>query len=173
MRTIFLIGFMGSGKSTVGRLLAERLGVRFIDTDEEIAEKEGKSINEIFAEDGEAYFRELETALLTGLPESNAVVGTGGGVPLKEINRVVMKEKGIAVFLDAPADVILSRLIYDQSRPLLKGDKDKEIRERLSIRMPIYLEIADIRISTSGKTPEEIIGELIACFKERGMGHTC
>lgn len=173
MELLFLIGFMGSGKSTVGMLLGERLGVRFIDTDEEIVKQEGKSINEIFAEFGEERFRELETSALRTLPSSRAVVATGGGMPLKELNRQLMKDKGITIFLDAPADEILIRLRDDQTRPLLQGDKEKEIRERLGARLPIYMETADIRISTSGKSPEIIAEEVIASLKTRESGHTC
>ncbi|WP_053368932.1 shikimate kinase [Bacillus sp. FJAT-27245] len=173
METIFLIGFMGSGKSTVGRLLGEKLGRRFIDTDEEIVRQEGKSINELFVEFGEAHFRELETASLKAHPKSQTVVATGGGAPLSENNRRVMKEEGIVIFLDAPADEILSRLKDDQTRPLLQGNKKKEIDERLSRRMPIYLESADIRIDTRGKNPERITEEIIASLKKRSRGHTC
>ncbi|WP_316569624.1 shikimate kinase [Neobacillus sp. YIM B06451] len=173
METIILIGFMGSGKTTIGRLLGEKLGQRVIDTDEEIVRQEGKSISEIFAEFGEDRFRELETSVLKALPEHETIVATGGGAPLKEMNRLVMKEKGIVIFLDTPSEEVLLRLRDDHSRPLLQGNKEKEIRERLISRMPIYLETADIRIDTSGKTPEKITEELIASLKKWGQGHTC
>ncbi|WP_059171117.1 shikimate kinase [Bacillus sp. FJAT-27445] len=173
MKTIFLIGFMGSGKSTVGRLLGELLGMEFLDTDVEIEKQEGKSINEIFGDNGEKWFRDLETAALETMPERDTVVSTGGGAIQRGCNRKLMKEKGTVIFLDTPAEEILVRLKGDKSRPLLQGNKEQEVRDRLAGRMPFYLETADICISTSGKTPAEIAEELISSLKERGLGHTC
>lgn len=166
MKTIFLIGFMGSGKSTAGKLLENVLGLPYMDMDEEIVQKEGKSINQIFKEQGEEFFRDLETALLRSIPDNGLIVSTGGGIILREENRTIMKKKGIVVYLEATAEELLGRLKEDTSRPLLAGDKEKEIKERLNQRLNIYRNTADYKIFTDAKTPEKIVGDILACLKD-------
>jgi shikimate kinase len=173
MKTIFLIGFMGSGKTTVGELLAKKLGLPVFDMDVEIVGYAGKSVNDIFHDHGEGFFRELESTVLRNFPNEDIIVSTGGGTILKEENRIWMKENGSVVFLEASADEILERLKDDTTRPLLEGDKEKEINERLGKRMPLYKEAADIRILTDGKNLEEIIEEIMRSLNISAVGHTC
>jgi len=129
MKTIYLTGFMGSGKSYTGKRLAEVLGLPFLDLDEAIEKSAGKTITEIFAEDGEAAFRELETQTLrhtADLPPS--VVSTGGGAPCFNDNMDWMNQQGITVFLDPPIGVLLQRLEVGRAhRPLLQPAKELEI----------------------------------------------
>ncbi|WP_043933873.1 shikimate kinase [Bacillus sp. EB01] len=166
MRTIFLIGFMGCGKTTVGRLLAEELGLGFIDTDLEIENKAQKSISGIFLEEGEKRFRELETSLITELAGKEVVVATGGGAILKEMNRQTMKKTGIVIFLEASEEEIAKRLANDESRPLLAGDKQKEIKERLAARLPLYHAASHTQIPVDGKSPETIVKEIAGWLKQ-------
>ncbi|WP_158587507.1 shikimate kinase [Neobacillus notoginsengisoli] len=173
MKTLYLIGFMGSGKSTVGRLLGKVLDLPFMDMDDEIVGVNGKSINQIFKDHGEEYFRNLETGLLESIPSQGGVIATGGGVVLREKNRKLMKETGIIIYLEATETEILTRLKGDESRPLLAGKKEVEIRKRLSQRLPLYTETADIQIKTDGGTPEQIVSVLIDRLKGIEYGHTC
>ena len=166
MRTIFLIGFMGSGKSTTGRLLGNMLELPFLDMDEAIVQEEGRSINQLFEENGEEYFRELETGLLARIHESGWIVSTGGGIILREENRTIMKKKGIVIYLEATAGELLGRLKEDTSRPLLAGNKEKEITDRLGQRLEFYRDTADFMISTDAKSPDKIVGEILACLKD-------
>ncbi|OCA91100.1 hypothetical protein A8F94_04365 [Bacillus sp. FJAT-27225] len=166
MKTIFLIGFMGSGKSTVGKILAEKLGIRFVDMDEEIERTARKSISAIFQEEGEESFRDLETALLTSFPGSELVVATGGGAVLREVNRGLLKQSGLVIYLKASAEEISKRLVEDETRPLLKGDKKKEIAKRLNNRLPLYTAISDLTVMTDEKSPETIAEEIAARLKE-------
>ncbi|CEG27842.1 shikimate kinase [Bacillus sp. B-jedd] len=166
MKTIFLIGFMGSGKSTAGRLLGNTLELPLIDMDEEIVREEGMSINQLFEEQGEEYFRELETGLLQRIPDNGWIVSTGGGVILREENRTIMMKKGIVIYLEATAGELLVRLKEDTSRPLLAENKEKEITDRLGQRLEIYRNAADFTILTDAKSPEKIVGEILACLKD-------
>ncbi|MGJ7921347.1 shikimate kinase [Neobacillus sp. LXY-4] len=164
MRAIYLIGLMGAGKTTVGKKLATALGVPVLDTDEEIVKQEGKSINEIFAEEGEAYFRELEANMVKELPAKDAVITTGGGIILKEENRQWMKEHGVVVFLDADPEAILERLQNDQTRPLLKQDKQNTLLDLYKQRHPIYEDCCHVKVDTNGKDVASIVKEIISSF---------
>ena len=138
---IILTGFMGSGKTTVGKILAEKLGTEFVDADKEIETKENKSIPDIFAENGQEYFRKVETEVLTEICEKTGqVISTGGGAVLKSVNVDVMKTAGKVIFLDVPADEIKHRLDGDTSRPVLQQNAfDKVYAERIDI----YKQTAD------------------------------
>lgn len=155
---------MGVGKTTIGKELSSKWEIPVFDTDTYIVEKTGKSINEIFAENGEAYFRDLEEMVLKEQPTSDAVVTTGGGVVLREENRVWMKENGLVVFLYAEVDEIVTRLEHDQSRPLLKKDKLNVIAHLYQERLPIYKESAHVQIDTTHKTISDIVDELSKCI---------
>ena len=160
---VYLIGFMGTGKSTVAAHLGRTFLADVVEMDEQIAEREGKSIPEIFAQNGESYFRELETLFLKELDmKMNQVVSCGGGVVLREENVELMKKSGKVVLLTASPEVIYERVKNDQGRPLLKGRKSPEaILELMNERKDRYEKAADIIICTDGKSVDEIGTELM------------
>ncbi len=169
-RPIFLIGYRGTGKTTVARLLAERLQCGWRDADVVLEQRAGKSIREIFAEAGEPAFRSLESSILRELAMSrNMVIATGGGVVLREENRLVLKN-GLVVWLHAPADLLWHRLNADAStrerRPNLSRGGLAEIEEMLEIRTPIYKECADFTVDASASTPDEIAAMLARYCEE-------
>lgn len=163
MKNIFLIGFMGSGKSTVASYLSHNYNLSLVEMDQMIVEKEGMSIPELFAQKGEAYFRDAETSLLIAIgKEQNKVVSCGGGVVLREQNVAEMKKSGCIVLLTASPETILERVKNDDNRPLLKGKKDvASIRDMIDNRRPKYEAAADFSISTDEKEIEEICKEII------------
>ena len=149
MRNIILCGFMGSGKTTLAKRLSEKLNMPFLDTDEEISKQEGKSITEIFAENGEAYFRTLETELIKRLSkEEGKIISLGGGLAAKTENHTYLKKAGTVIFIDCPVDKILYRILGDSSRPLTKTGKE-EIINLYNLRRPLYQKVADITIDSS------------------------
>lgn len=162
-KNIFLIGFMGAGKSTIARYLHRQHGMEWLEMDKEIERKEGMPISEIFCLRGEEYFRERETELLLSLADKeNTVVSCGGGVPLRAYNVEAMKKSGIIVFLTARPETILERVKDSHERPLLEGHKDVEyIADLLSQRMGKYEAAADVLASTDGRAPEEIGKEIL------------
>jgi len=169
MRNIILTGFMGTGKSSAGRLLAERLGYAFQDIDTLIVEQERRSINEIFAEQGESYFRGIEADILASvLHGTKLVVSTGGGAVISGKNRELMRVSGIVVNLTASPTAVLERLAGENDRPLLREEKGLEkIRAMLAEREPYYAD-ADIRIDTTGKNVEDVVREILLIL-ERGV----
>ncbi|MBI4823232.1 MAG: shikimate kinase [Nitrospirae bacterium] len=162
MKNIVLTGFMGTGKTEVGKELSIRLGFTFIDMDEKIVKKEGMPITEIFKTHGEPYFRDIETNIIKNISkQKNVVISTGGGAVLKEENMSSLKEHGIIVWLKASPESILKRTANDSTRPLLQvNDPLKKIKELLAYRTPFY-EKADIMVDTEGKTPREIAEEIL------------
>ena len=162
MKNLFLIGYMGTGKSTVAAYLANHYGMDIIEMDQEIVEREGMGISNIFSIKGEAYFRDVETNLLIEIQaQENKVVSCGGGVVLREQNVAEMKESGQIVLLTAKPETILERVKDDDSRPLLRGNKNVEfISTMLEKRRPKYESAADIVIETDGKSAEEICREI-------------
>ncbi|MHC0035935.1 shikimate kinase [Pseudoneobacillus sp. C159] len=161
MKSIYLIGFMGAGKTTVGKELADCLRRPVFDTDEEIVRSTNRTISDIFATEGEAFFRSLEITCLRNLPVENSIITTGGGIILSKENRSWMKEKGIIVFLNATPEEILQRLSQDDTRPLLKEDKVKQVTERLKARLPLYMTTADMVIDTNHKSIKTITKEIV------------
>ncbi|MCE1225617.1 MAG: shikimate kinase [Geobacteraceae bacterium] len=170
--SIILTGPMGSGKTSVGRLLARRLGYQFQDLDALIVEQAGKSINQIFADDGEAAFRDRETALLSTLVgQQGMVLSTGGGVVIREANRRLLRASGLVVNLVATVDVLVRRLAQANDRPLLKGDEALDVRiERIMAEREQFYADADIRIDTTGKTLEDVVAEILAFYVEKCPG---
>ncbi|AGF47250.1 shikimate kinase [Candidatus Kinetoplastibacterium desouzaii TCC079E] len=160
--SIFLIGMMGAGKSTVGRCLAQYIGKKFVDLDSEIEIACGVNIPVIFEIEGEDGFRKRETDILQKISlEKNIVLATGGGAVLAEDNRHLLTSGGIVVYLQANIDVLFKRVSVDQNRPLLAiKDPYVKIKELLEIRDPIYHEIADIVIDTSSYNAADIAKEL-------------
>ncbi|ATO50871.1 shikimate kinase [Brevibacillus laterosporus] len=157
---IILIGFMGTGKSTVGEQLAQQLQYERCDLDEEIVKATGKTISQIFAKDGEEMFRQLESDVLRRLIDGNRrVIITGGGAVLRPENVQVMLQHGIVVALTAEEQEIIRRVEQDQNRPLLQGNVKVKVRELLQARAGAY-DFAPIQVDTTGKTIEEIVDEI-------------
>ncbi|MCF4969413.1 shikimate kinase [Nostoc sp. CMAA1605] len=163
--SLYLIGMMGAGKSTVGQLLAKQLGYGFIDTDNVIAQSAKKSINQIFAEEGEAAFRQLESDVLGQVcAYTKLTVATGGGIVLKRENWSYLHH-GLIVWLDAPVELLYTRLAEDSTRPLLQDpDPQGKLRSLLEQRTPLYSQ-ADLRITiTEEETPEQIVDKIMAAI---------
>lgn len=160
---IFLIGFMGTGKTTVSKALASLLPMEEMDTDAYIAALEGMSISRIFEEKGETYFRDRETRLLEELKvKKGYIISCGGGMALREENRQKMKEAGKVVLLTARPETILERVKDNDDRPLLQGRKHVEgIRELMDIRRERYEAAADITVATDHRKPADIAGEIV------------
>jgi len=163
-RNIFLTGFMGSGKTSLGRLLAGMLRVDFFDTDELITRRQGMSIAEIFSCYGENYFRDRESEVLELLCQKapgTCVVSTGGGAVLREKNRAILKKSGVVVYLDVSSEEAYYRLKGVEDRPLIKVDNPlQKIRALLQERIPFYAE-ADMRVNVNGRSLQEIAAEII------------
>ena len=157
--SLILIGFMGSGKTTVGKILSDLSGLPFTDTDERIIEKTGLSINEIFEKYGEPYFRDLETQVLREmlLENTERVISVGGGLPVRPENRILLGKLGTVFYLQADPETLMTRLEQDRSRPLLRGgDLKEKIESLMAARESIYLETADHVIETGPCTKEEV-----------------
>lgn len=163
MRNIFLIGFMGCGKSTIARMISKKLGVAQVEMDELIEEEQGMSITEIFEKFGEEHFRDIETDLVHRLQEKDGVVvSCGGGAVLREENRNMMKESGVIVLLTAQPETILARVKNSTNRPVLNGNMNVEyITALMERRKACYEDAADITVTTDGKSVEEICEEII------------
>ena len=165
---IFLIGFMGAGKSTISDYLKNALAMDVVEMDQCIVERQGMSISDIFETYGEEYFRELETNLLIEMQsQSNVVVSCGGGVPMRERNVVEMKKNGRVVLLTAKPETILERVKDNHDRPLLENNKTVPfIADLMEKRRAKYEAAADIIIETDGKNELEICEELIHRLRE-------
>ncbi len=167
-KNIVLIGFMGTGKSTIGIKLAERLKMQFIDMDREIEKLTGMTIPMLFKKHGEIRFRSEERLMSQKLGErSNLVIATGGGVVLNGENVEALKKSGVLICLDADPGVILDRVNRKKgSRPLLKKNLDiKDIEKMLNDREEYY-SLADYRVDTSGKEMDKIVQEIIQLIKK-------
>ena len=165
---IFLIGFMGAGKSTISDYLKNALAMDVVEMDQCIVERQGMSISDIFETYGEEYFRELETNLLIEMQSiSNVVVSCGGGVPMRERNVVEMKKNGRVVLLTAKPETILERVKDNHDRPLLENNKNVSfIADLLEKRRAKYEAAADIVVETDGKSELEICEEMIHRLRE-------
>ena len=165
---IFLIGFMGSGKSTVAKYLSRTYKMCQIEMDAQIEKKEGRSISSIFEKEGEEYFRTLETDFLKNLPFRKAfVVSCGGGVAVKEENVREMKTKGKIVLLTAEPETIYNRVKRSHTRPLLEGHMNVfYIKELMEKRRELYEKAADFSVKTDGKTAAEIGEEIMQRIRE-------
>ncbi|RME79875.1 MAG: shikimate kinase [Methanobacteriota archaeon] len=164
---IYLIGYMGVGKTSVGKELSKKMSLTYVDTDDVVVEIAGKDIPSIFNDDGEIAFRELEIeAVKRVCSKKGCVVSLGGGAVLNYINVLRMKKTGTVVLLKASPEEIVRRLEGDGSRPLLNGltndEKIAKIREMLSYREPFYERAADDIINTDGKTVDEIASKIMA-----------
>ena len=163
MSKIILIGFMGCGKSTVGKRLSYAFRKPFLDTDKIIEKKVNMTISELFEEKGEEYFRDMETECIKELLEESGeyIIAVGGGMVLRSENRRLLKELGHVIYLRALPETIYERLKKDSTRPLLQGDNPKEkIRTMMSERASVYEEAAQIIVDVDGKVFEEIVKEI-------------
>lgn len=166
---IYLIGFMGSGKSTVSRCFHNEYGMEQVEMDQQIEMDEGCTIPEIFAEKGEEYFRSLETGLLKRLrAKSNQIVSCGGGTAMRECNVQEMKKHGIIVLLKALPETVYARVKDTHNRPLLEGNMNVEyIRSLMEARRPKYEAAADISVDTDGRSASEICREIMNKIESR------
>ena len=162
-QNIILVGPMGSGKSTIGQLLASRLNRDFYDSDYYIEEKTGVDIPRIFDIEGEEGFRERETRALQELTAKNhLVIATGGGSVMREQNRKLLKANGFIIFLDTSVNQQMARLKNDKKRPLLQTENPRARLEKLfAERKPLYLELADLHIRTDRKFARKVASEII------------
>ncbi len=159
---LYLIGMMGAGKTTVGQLLAKHLGYGFLDTDSVITQSAGRSINELFAEEGEAAFRQLESDVLAQVcAYTRLTIATGGGIILRTENWSYLHH-GLVVWLDVPVELLYTRLAEDTTRPLLQdADPQGKLRSLLEQRTPLYSQ-ADLKITVrEEETPEDIANRVI------------
>lgn len=165
---IYLIGFMGVGKSTVSMQLRELLGWEEIDTDQALALKMGMGIPNIFEKYGENHFRDLETGLLQELAgQEGRVVSCGGGMILREENRSLMKQSGTVVLLRARPDTIYEHVKYGKDRPLLNGNMNVEyIRKLLQEREPYYALAKDVEVTVDGLTPRQVARQIMEAWKQ-------
>lgn len=170
MKNIVLTGFMGTGKTAVGRKLSMLLNMELIDVDTEIEKSQQMTISEIFKQFGESRFRDIETEMIQKLSElKDVIISTGGGAVLKQENMDALRKHGVIFCLMAFPETILKRTSLNSNRPLLKvEDPFGRIKELLDFRRPFY-EKADIVVDTEGKTPMQIAEEII----ERMKDHTC
>ncbi len=160
MKNIILIGFMGAGKTTVGTLLAKEKGMKFVDTDERIVKEQGIRIPDLFARQGEGYFRDLETDLLKRMQEDTncSVISVGGGMPVREENRTLLKTLGCVVYLTATKETILSRVQRDGSRPMLEGeDLEARVERLMKEREALYRKAAHLEVWTDKRSVYQVM----------------
>lgn len=167
MPLLFLIGYRGSGKTTVGRLVADRLGWPFLDADAVLEDRYGRTIRDIFAAEGEAGFRDKETAVLADLcTRTDTVIATGGGIVLREENRRLLKQHGFVVWLAADPTTLLARIQADpttaERRPALAGGGLAEIEQLLAVREPLYRACADVVVPVGALSPEQAADAILA-----------
>ncbi|MBO0766302.1 MAG: shikimate kinase [Hyphomicrobiaceae bacterium] len=162
-RSIVLIGMPGSGKSALGRRLAPRLELPFVDVDEEIERAAGKSIKEIFADHGEAYFRDGERRVIARLLASGPqVLATGGGALLNEETRANIASSGIAVWVKAAVAILVRRVAKRSTRPLFEGrDPEVVVKGLMDVRYPVYAAAADLTVESRDVPHEVIVGEMV------------
>lgn len=170
MKNIFLIGFMGTGKSTVAAYLSQNYGMDIIEVDQLIEEREEMSIADIFSRYGESYFRDAETRVLLEIQDKdNTIVSCGGGVVLRQENVTAMKQSGQIVLLTADPQTILERVKDDDARPLLQGNKNVAyISELIEKRREKYEQAADIVVHTDDKVVSQICMEILKQIKMAG-----
>ena len=166
MSHIFLVGFMGAGKSTVGRLVASRLGLPFADLDEMVEDAAGRTVAHLWAESGEETFRAAESDALASLAAAApSVVACGGGVVLADANRSLLKSLGRVVYLTVSAEEALARIGGGDSRPLIAGGGATMAPRLLEARDALYGAVADVVVTTTGRSPEDVADDVV-----RAMG---
>ena len=169
MRKIYLVGFMGSGKSAIGRRLSYYLKMPYYDMDHEIVRQQGMTIPEIFEKYGEQRFREIETEFLQNFRDEACIISTGGGVAMNEANRKIMRRTGLVFFLDARFADIYVRIRHDKNRPIVQRTSEKELEELYNSRRKFYREAGHIQVLTANRTLRQIV-EYIAFQVNRLKG---
>lgn len=167
-RSVVLVGLMGCGKSSVGRRLAQRLGLPFVDADDEIEAAAGKSINEIFADHGESYFRDGERKVIARLlAQGPQVLATGGGAFMNAETRAAIRSAGVSVWLKAELPVLMRRVSKRSNRPLLKvQDPEKVMRDLMDKRYPVYQE-ADVTVLSREVSHDIVAAEVLSALEAR------
>ena len=169
MKTVVMVGMMGAGKTAVGRALAGRLGVPFLDSDAEIETAANMTVPEIFERDGEAFFRQKESQVIDRLlKEERGVLSTGGGAFLAEVNRRMISEQGVSVWLNADLPVLWNRVRHKNTRPLLRtADPRATLAEIYEARVPVYA-LADLSATSDGRASiEEMVDRVLAVLATR------
>ena len=169
MDNIYLVGLMGAGKTTIGRSLAKRLGMRFIDTDKEIEARTGVSIPTIFEIEGEEGFRKREAQVISEMAQQGAlVVATGGGGVLRESNRITMRASGFVIYLNVPPQLLWERTRHDKNRPLLQVDDPKlKLTQLFTARDPLYREVANLVVDGGRMSAQAVLQYLLKELEER------
>ncbi|MDQ6964186.1 MAG: shikimate kinase [Mariprofundales bacterium] len=162
MRYPVLVGLMGCGKSSIGRRVAAELQCSLLDLDSQIVAQEGRTIPEIFAADGEEYFRDLESEVLRAALEKRAVIATGGGVVLREANRQLLKRYSPVIWLKAPPKFLARRIAGDSNRPLIaQGDTLQHLQQLAKTRHPLYRECADYVIARGEMKKRQVLAAIM------------
>ena len=162
-RSVILVGMMGSGKSSIGRRLAAALELHFVDADAEIEQAAGMTIEDVFKVHGEPYFREGEERVIRRILQGGQqVLSTGGGAVVSQQTRAAIAGSGISIWLDAPVDLLLQRVLRRDNRPLLKTDNPRAVLERLLLeRQPYYAE-ADLKVESRDTPHDAVVDEILA-----------
>jgi shikimate kinase len=163
---LFVVGMMGCGKSTVGRIVAERLGWRHVDTDEQLERETGQSVPEIFADRGEAAFRAAEARVLVAAAQSDrpTVVSVGGGAVLDPDNRKVIRSGGVVVWLRAPVETLAERVGDGAGRPLLNDDPAASLERLYTRRRPVYEDLAEVVVDVDRVDPRTVAERVLAAL---------
>jgi shikimate kinase len=164
---VVLVGFMGTGKSSAGRIVANKLGFQYVDTDQLVSQRAGMEISQIFGEHGEEHFRELEASALESLAHlDRCVIATGGGIVLREANRAALRNLGFVVGLTAGEAVIFERVSRNSRRPLLQTEDPRAtVREMLATRQPLYEAAAELTIDSSRRSSNEVADLIVAAAR--------
>jgi len=161
MRKIYLVGFMGCGKSALGRRLSYLLKMPYYDMDHEIVRQQGMTIPQIFEKYGETRFREIETEFLKNFRDEACIISTGGGVAVNAENRKIMRRSGLVFFLDATFEDIYKRIQHDQNRPIVQSSTKEEIEKLYHYRRKFYRDAGHIQVLTEGRTIRQILEYLV------------
>ncbi len=156
MKRVYLVGFMGSGKSAIGKRLGTLLNLPFYDMDTEIAERTGMTIPQIFETYGEDGFRDMETEFLLNFQDEYCIIATGGGVVMREENRAIMRRTGLVFFLNSTFRDIWRRISTDTNRPIVQRSTRAELEKLFNKRKPLYLQSAHFKVETTNRTLNEI-----------------
>lgn len=169
--SIFLIGPMGAGKSTVGRILAEKLHYEFVDSDHVIEARTGATIPMIFDIEGEEGFRQREEQVIDDLTQKvDTILATGGGAVIREENRKHLRSRGFVVYLKSPVEALIQRTKHDRNRPLLQTENpEKVLRDLMETREPLYQEVADLIIETEQVSVHKVVRTIIEQLEKQNL----